>query len=210
MTKKKGVFIVLDGLDGCGKGSQALKLMAYLFTKDKRNHVFLTREPYNSEHYDEIRRILKESKNPRDNAELLAELFVKDRRVHVKLIEWMLENGFLVIDDRYDFSTYAYQWAQGVPLKKLLDMHKGILAPDLTIILDVPANVAMERLAKDNGREYKEVFEQLSFQQELRKNFLALPAQMPGRNIVVVDGNRPFEEVAELIKVEVDKVLAAE
>jgi len=209
MACKRGKFIVFDGLDGCGKGSQLLRLHSYLFTKDKRNHVVATRNPYNSEYYDEIRRILKESSNPQENAELLADLFVKDRKVHARLVEFFLQEGFHVGCDRYKYSTLTYQQTQGIPLGRLVEMHKGVLVPDLAIILDVPAEVAMKRLAADEGREYKEVFEKLEFQEKLRSNFLALPDQLSGENLVVINGNRSFDEVFKAIRVEVDKVLAA-
>jgi dTMP kinase len=209
MERKRGKFIVFDGLDCSGKGSQAKKLHNYLFDKDKRNHVLLTREPYYSVYYDEIRKILKESKNPRDNAERLAELFVADRKEHVWFIERDLAAGIYVVCDRYKYSTLAYQQTQGVSLQRLIVMHEGVLVPDLVIILDVPAEVAIKRLAFDKGREYKEVFEEREFQEQLRNNFLALPNQLLEENIVIIDGDRSFEEVFEDIKNEVNKILAA-
>ena len=104
----KGKFIVLDGLDGSGKGTQVKLLANYFFDRDKKNHIFLTREPYNSEYYEEIRRLLKSGLNPHDNAERLAELFVADRRVHAALIESLLSQGIDVVSDRYKYSTLAY------------------------------------------------------------------------------------------------------
>jgi len=197
---KKGKFIVIDGLDGCGKGTQVKLLANYIFDNDKKNHVFLTREPYNSEHYGEIRRLLKEGINPKDNAELLTELFVKDRRAHAELIDNFLNRGIHVVCDRYKYSTFAYQQAQGVALKKLIEMHKGILSPDLTIIPDVPVDTILERIAKDGNRSHKEVFEQKDFQEKLRENFLALPTVLPDENIVFIDGNKSTERVFESIK----------
>ena len=208
MGKPRGKFIVFDGLDGAGKGVQAKKLHNYLFDKDKKNHVLLTREPYYSEYYEEIRRILKETKNPKDNAERLAELFVADRKEHVRVLERDLADGNQVVCDRYKYSTLAYQQTQGVPLGQLIKMHEGVLVPDLVLIVDVPAEVAMKRIAEDAGREYKEVFEDLEFQEQLRKNFLALPAQLPNERIIVVDGNRSVKEVFEDVKKEADKLLA--
>lgn len=209
MERKRGKFIVFDGLDGSGKGVQAKKLHNYLFDKDKKNHVLLTREPYYSEYYEEIRKILKESKNPRDNAERLAELFVADRKEHIKILKPDLKEGVHVVCDRYKYSTLAYQQTQGVPLEKLIKMHDGVLIPDLILIVDVPAEVAMKRIAEDAGREYKEVFEDLAFQEQLRKNFLALPKQFPEERIIVIDGNRSVLEVFESVKQEVDKLLTA-
>ena len=204
---KKGKFIILDGLDGSGKRTEAKLLVNYLFDRDKKNHVFLTREPYNSEHYEEIRRLLKSGLNPRDNAERLAELFVADRKVHVALIESLISQGINVVSDRYKYSTLAYQQTQGISLQKLIDMHKNILIPDLALIIDVPAEIALERIAKDDGREYKEVFEQKDFQEKLRENFLALPEQLLGEKIIIIDGNKQIEKVFEFVKKEVDKIL---
>ena len=205
--RRQGKFIVLDGLDGSGKGTQVKRLGGYLFDLDKMNHVCLTREPYRSEYYQEIRRILKESKNPRENAETLANLFVKDRRVHVRVIERHLEDGTHTACDRYKYATLAYQQTQGVPLERLIKMHEGILVPDLAIILDIPAEAALKRLVNDSGREYKEVFEKLDFQEKLRKNFLALPKKLPNERIVIINGNQTEDEVFEAIKAEVDRIL---
>jgi len=203
----KGKFIVLDGLDGSGKGTQVKLLANYFFDRDKKNHIFLTREPYNSEYYEEIRRLLKSGLNPRDNAERLAELFIADRRIHAALIESLLSQGIDVVSDRYKYSTLAYQQTQGISLQKLIDMHKGILIPDLTLIIDTSAEIALERIIKDEGREYKEVFEQKDFQEKLRENFLALSKQLPDEKIIIIDGDKPIAKVFESIKKEVEKIL---
>lgn len=203
----KGKFIVIDGLDGCGKGTQVKLLAEFIFDRDKKNHIFLTREPYNSEYYAEIRRLLKEGINPKENAGLMAKLFVKDRKIHAELIENFLNCGIHIVCDRYKYSTLAYQQTQGVPLKKLLKMHKGILIPDLAIIIDMPAEVALKRVAKDNNRRHKEVFEQKDFQEQLRQNFLALPAVLPDEKIVIIDGNKPVDKVFKFIKKEANKFL---
>ncbi|PIY59718.1 dTMP kinase [Candidatus Wolfebacteria bacterium CG_4_10_14_0_8_um_filter_37_11] len=203
----KGKFIVLDGLDGSGKGTQVKLLANYFFDSNKKNHIFLTREPYNSEHYEEIRKLLKSGLNPRDNAERLAELFVADRRVHAALIESLLSQGIDVVSDRYKYSTLAYQQTQGISLQKLIDMHKGILIPDLTLIIDTLAEIALERIIKDEGREYKEVFEQKDFQEKLRENYLAFSEQLADEKIIVIDGNKSIAKVFESIKKEVEKIL---
>ncbi len=204
---KKGKFIVLDGIDGCGKGTQVKLLANHLFNGDKKNHIFLTREPYNSEYYAKIRQLLKEGINPKDDAEVLTELFVKDRRVHAELIGDFLSCGIHVICDRYKYATLVYQKIQGISFEKLLEMHKGVLAPDLALIIDVPADVALERVEKDGNRSHKEVFEQKDFQEKLRRNFLALPAALPDEKIVVIDGNKPVGEVFEDVKKAVTPLL---
>ncbi len=207
--EKRGKFIVFDGPDGCGKGTQVMRLASYIFNKDKSNSIFVTREPYRSRYYQEIRRMLRESADPKENAETFARLFVEDRKVHAGLIERHLRDGDFVISDRYKYSTLAYQQTQGIQLTKLIEMHEGILVPDLVFLIDVPAEIAVERLAKDTGREYKEVFEKLEFQKKLRKNFLALPKQLPNDRIVVIDGTGSVPEVFDAIRSEMDRILTA-
>lgn len=202
-------FIVLDGVDGSGKDTQAKLLNNYLFDKSKAEHPWLTREPYRSKFYDEIRRILKEGGDLKKLAWKLAKLFVADRRVHARIILRQLLWGHHVVCDRYKYSTLAYQQTQGIPLKKLIAMHRGILVPDLVIILDVPIDVALERIKKDikGGKRYKEMFEQKDFQEQLRKNMLALKRQLPRERIVIINGNQPVEKVFEAIRKEADKII---
>lgn len=209
MKQTLGVFIVLDGVDGCGKGTQAKLLANYIFDKSKDNHPWLTREPYRSRFYQEIRRLLKSGTDPKANAMRLARLFVANRRVHARIIKRLFQMGINVISDRYTYSTLAYQWAQGMDLKKLIKMHKGILVPDLAIILDIPVKVALKRVAAEvkSGKRYKEVFEKLEFQERVRKNFLALPKYLPNERIVIINGNQSKEKVFRAIRKEVDKLI---
>lgn len=204
---KRGKFIVLDGVDCSGKGTQAKRLAEQLFGENKFNHSFLTREPFNTSYTREIRRILRESQNPKENARTLMELFLKDRRVHAELIEILLSYGVHVVSDRYKYSTLAYQQTQGIPLEELIEMHEGLLVPDLTLVLDVPVEVVLKRLAKDTGRAYREVFEKQDFQSELRQKFLALPAVLSKEKILIIDGDRPEREVFTDIWKEVLKIL---
>lgn len=203
---QRGKFIVLDGMDGTGKGTQVKLLAGHLFDCEKRNHIFLTREPYISEFHDEIRRILKESVNPRDHAEELTELFVKDRRVHAEIIGSLLTKGILVISDRYKYSTLAYQQTQGASLQKLIALHKDILIPDLVLIIDAPTEIVLWRIDGDQERKHKEIFEQKDFQEKLRENFLELPWHLPEEKIVVIDGAGFVDEVASAVRKEVDKL----
>ncbi|MEM4282156.1 MAG: dTMP kinase [Candidatus Woesearchaeota archaeon] len=205
-TSKCGRFIVLDGIDGSGKSMQAKALACYLFDKSKEYNVLLTREPFNSDYCAEIRRLLKEGKTPYENAEKLTELFVADRKLHAGLIAKCLSAGVHVVSDRYKYSTFAYQQAQGLNLDRLIEMHASLLVPDIAIIIDIPAKVALERIKDSPKRSYYEVFEALSFQEVLRQNFLSLRKSLPNERIVIIDGNKPAVEVFESIRKEVDKL----
>ncbi|MCK4521007.1 MAG: dTMP kinase [Nanoarchaeota archaeon] len=202
----KGKFIVIEGIDGCGSTTQSHKLAQYIFDKDKKNHVVLTREPANSEYMVKIRELLASNHDPKENAEEYTRLFVEDRKHHLKeLIEPALKYGSIIICDRYKYSTLAYQQAQGIELARLIDIHKGVLIPNLTIIIDVPVDVALERL--DNNKRPKEAFEEKDFMEKLRQNYLKLKQELKNENIVIIDGSKPIEVVFDNIKEEVEKVL---
>ena len=196
-----GTFIVFEGIDGCGKGTQAKMLVHYLFDRNKYMHVLLTREPGNSRFTREVREMMQKGTDAKANALVFTDLFVLDRKHHIdNIILPVLEYEGIVVSDRYKHSTLAYQQTQGMPLSSLMKMHGGMPVPDITFLLDLPAEEALKRVAKDKQREYKEVFEQLAFQEELRQNYLVLKRQLPDENICVIDATRPALEIFEQIK----------
>lgn len=203
---QRGKFIVLEGIDGSGKGSVGKMLASYLYDRAKSTHLFLTREPYDSPFLAEIRKLLKETSDPKENARQLAELFVKDRKIHAEVISRHLEEGTHVICDRYKHSTLVFQQAQGLSLNELIKMHDGVLTPDLTIILDVSEEVALKRILGDSKRTHLEVFERSEFLKKLRGLYLALPGQLPKERIVVVDGDGTPEAVFARVRAEVDQL----
>jgi len=211
--KFDGKFIVLDGMDFSGKGTQVRNLVTYLMDhpQDRTNKlitVVATREPYNSPFTPNIRHILQTEKDPLAQAHKLADLFVADRKYHDdKLIRPALLRGDVVVSDRFKFSTLAYQWMQGVPLERLLEMHRGISVPDLTFLVTIPAAVALERKAAARGKSPDEMFDQLGAQEKLRENYLALPEILKGERIVVIDGVNSREETSDIIKSHVDALL---
>jgi len=145
------MFIVFEGIDGCGKTTQILKLVDYLHKKDKHSHIILTREPYKQK---EIREILKSNNNPYSEKEKLTELYINDRKKHIEeLIKPALEKNFIVISNRYKYSTICYQSAQGQEMKKelnnLLEQHKNMLIPDFVFIIDTPTEIAIKRMAAE-------------------------------------------------------------
>jgi len=195
--QQKPLFITFEGIDGCGKSTQVHKFTEYLAGLSKYNHILLTREPYKSR---EIREILRQDPDPYSQARKLAELFLNDRTEHLqKIIHPALNSGIHVISDRYKLSTLAYQSTQGIPVGELIKMHSGLLAPDLTFIVDVPVEVAVKRMKKDSRQEHK--FEaNLGFLTKLRQRYLELPSLLPEEKIVVIDGSKDVYEVFEQVK----------
>ena len=190
----KGLIIAFEGIDGCGKSTQVWKTAKYLFDKSKYNHVIVTREPYSDK---EIRKILHAESDPYSRAIELTKRYVEDRKLHVReLINPALEKCHHVISDRYSLSTFAYQQTQGIPLKELIKMHENLPIPDVTFIVDVPAEVAIERMKKDEIRQTEQKFEKnIEFIKKLRENYLKLKDELKGYNIFIIDGRKSINEI---------------
>lgn len=193
------MFIVFEGIDGCGKGTQMQKLANYFSTKNKYNHLLVTREPYKVR---EIREILKLDEPPESKAEQLTNLFIQDRREHIQdLIKPALEKNVIVISDRYKYSTIAYQAAQGQDIQKLIGMHKEMPVPDFIFIIDTSVEESFKRMKKDEIRDEEQKFERSQeFQEKVRQNFLKIPELLPNENIIIINGNRTIEEIFEDVK----------
>jgi glycine hydroxymethyltransferase len=203
--KRRALFVAFEGLDGSGKSTQARKLAEYLFKEDKYNHVILTREPFKD---ISIRDIIKGDSNPMDDADKLADLFIADRKRHVdELIQPGLDSGCHVITDRYRLATIAYQSAQGLSIKEMIERHEGLPVPDLTFIVDVSPETAIKRMANEiRGREHK--FEKSSdFLGKIRGQMIKAIELLEDENIFIVNGEREIDEIFEEIKTIVTRKL---
>ena len=206
---KKGLFIVIDGIDGSGKSEIVKMLHNYLFSKSKKCRILTTREPTNGRYGTKIREMLRKEKDPNSSREKIMELFIKDRENHLKsAIEPFLKNGGsnelnIVLCDRYYYSTIAFQGAQGMGIKSLIKRNRGFRKPDIAFILDTEPSLALERI---RYRE-KEKFEQLTFMKKIRENFLKLPTLLKD-NIKIIDSNKSLKDAFESIAKEVDRILS--
>jgi dTMP kinase len=193
-------FIVIEGIDGCGSTTQTFLLANKIFENFKQHRVLLTREPTYGNHGAKIRQLLREGTDVKENGELFLELFVKDRKEHLAMFEGL---DAVVISDRHKHSTYAYQQAQGMNYDDIHQAHEGMRAPELTVIIDLPVDVAMQRM----DSKHKEVFDKdPGFLEKVRQNYLALANQLD-ENIVVVNGDDSKENVAEAVWKQVEKIL---
>lgn len=204
----KGVFIVVDGLDGSGKSEIVKLLHNYLFSKSKKYRILTTREPTSGKYGKEARNILANENDPKINSQNMLELFIKDREEHLKntILPFLNKSNDheanIVISDRYYYSTIAFQATQGLDMKMLVEINKEFLKPDIAFILDIKPNMALERIKTRK----KEKFEQLSFMNKLREKFLEMPELLKD-NIVIVDASKNLEDVFEEIRKDIDKVL---
>lgn len=185
------MFITFEGGDGAGKSTAVQSVATALASNGIR--AIVTRQPGDGPLGPSIRQLLLHREMP-----ALCELFLflADRNQHVeRIVRPALERGDVVLCDRYGDSTVAYQgYARGLDvalLKELNGLATGGLCPDLTLLLDLQAEVGLGRL-ESKDRLDKEA---LDFHRRIREGFLALAAEDPGR-WRVIDASRPASEVS--------------
>lgn len=199
----RGKFITVEGIEGVGKSTNVDFLASAI--KEQGFEVICTREPGGTPIAERIRQILLEhGEEPLpDIAELL--LFFASRALHISnKIRPALEAGKWVICDRFTDASRAYQGAgRGFDLQRinlLADWVQDELQPDMTLLLDAPAEIGMQR-AEQRGATDRLESEQISFYKRVRAGYLALAEAHPER-FCVVDAARPLPEVqASIAKV---------
>ncbi len=203
---KRGLFIVIEGPDGSGKSNQINRLHKYIKFLSKYNDVLTTHEPWKNE---ELKKILREEKDAYSSAEKSLELFIKDRKSHLcHLINPLLDVGGIIISDRYILSTYAYQQTQGVDFEKIWKKHQveNIMVPDLTFLLDINLETALERIRKRGEIPEKFEIDKEFIQRNIDKyRELAVMSKDKGiekilGRIEIIDGRKYKKEVFEQIK----------
>lgn len=184
-NNNRGFFIVLEGIDGAGKTSIAHRLSSFLV--EKGFDVHYTYEPYDTLYV----KALKSDYNMYRDAYLDALTYAADRLVHVRSdILPYLNKGYVVICDRYYYSSAAYQSAQGAPIEWVLEINRYAPKPDLAIYLDVNPEIGIKRREGLNTR-FPE-YEKLDFLYRVREKYLWLVEK---GYMVLVDANKEFNEV---------------
>jgi dTMP kinase len=199
----RGKFITLEGGEGAGKSTQAQRLADHL--RSLGVGVLLTREPGGSPGAEIIRHVLLSGAAKPLGAETEAVLFAAAREDHVKYaIEPALTAGKWVVCDRFADSTRVYQGALGKVdarfIRALERITIGELVPDITLVLDLPVDEGLKRLAQRRGDSKPDRFEaeDPEFHKRLREAFLVLARQDPER-CVIIDANRSIRKIAKEI-----------
>ena len=196
--KNKGYFISFEGIDGSGKSTQIQKLAEFLEARDF--DIVITREPGGSIGGEEIRNLLLQGNVDRWSPETEILLFTAARRDHLeRIILPALEEGKIVICDRFTDSTRMYQGMRGVNLRNLVDtLNEKVIKfdPDLTIVIDVNPEISLKR-AKSR-KTVEERFEDfgVDLQMKMRKGFLELAKEF-GNRIEVVNGKQSIDKLAQ-------------
>ena len=195
-TKTKQAFITIEGNEGVGK-TTAIKYIKKILKLNDCAYV-LTREPGGTEIAEKIRQLLLNHYDEKmaNDTELL--LLFAGRAQHLQsLILPALEEGKWVISDRFTDASFAYQGgARGILMQRieaLADWVQGDLWPELTILLDAPVDIALERVAKRGAKDRIEQ-EAVDFFEKVRQSYLDLAKKYPER-YVLVDASQNQQKV---------------
>ncbi|MEW6201997.1 MAG: dTMP kinase [bacterium] len=199
-----GLFLVFEGIDGSGKGVQCGRLYQFLISHGYET--IKTREPTDSQWGRKIAEIAaggRENISPQEELEF----FLKDREHHIhNVIQPSLNEGKIVVCDRYYFSTIAYQGALGIDtdyIRRLNEEQYRFPQPTRVFYLDVPPHIALARIAADRPNGANIGYEQLDYLQKVKAIFDSLDYPF----FVRIDGTQTPDETAEIIIAEVESLL---
>ncbi len=193
---KWGYFITFEGIEGSGKSTLARELYEYL--KANCFRVLMTREPGGTKEAEEIRQVLLKTGNNLDPVtELLLMLAARRENVYKKILP-ALRQTYIVISDRFDDSSFAYQgFGRGLELKFISRLNKvatGGLKPNLTFLVDIEPEYGFSR---KNSQELDRIEqEDLEFHTRVRRGYLIL-ARRAKKRIRVLDGKKSVDELKE-------------
>ena len=198
----RGIFITIEGPDGSGK-TTALQQVVPRLQQEMNRKVVATREPGGSPIAEKIRSLILDPSHTDMDSRTEALLYAASRRQHlIEKVLPVLESGDVIFCDRFVDSSNAYQgYARGIGEEGIREINQFAtegLEPDVTLYIDVPAEVGIQRIhANLDEREYNRLDqEKLDFHEKVRAGYQQLAKANPER-IVVVDGTMSREEVAE-------------
>ncbi|MEM1533329.1 MAG: dTMP kinase [Desulfurococcaceae archaeon] len=183
---KRGAIVAIEGLDGAGKTTVAKWLVGRLIEMGIKAEY--TYEPTDSKFVE----ALKSYSNVR-TPQLDALAYAADRLIHLyKVVIPLIDQGYVVVMDRYFYSSIAYQGAMGVPPSWIMDVNRYANPPDLAIYIDVDPEIGLRRVKSKNAARRFEEYESLKLLREARRIYLKLVEE---GLLVYVNGMRPLEEV---------------
>ncbi len=203
----KGIFITMEGPDGAGKTTQIRKLSEAL--QEQGYEVIITREPGGTAISEAIRGILldPEHKEMKSSTELLLYAAARAQLV-AEVIGPAVDAGKAVISDRFVDSSVVYQGiARGLGVETVYEVNRpaiGKYMPDVTILLDLPAEIGIAR-KKDQAELDRMEQESLDFHRKVAEGYRQLAARDPKR-IQAIDATLPIDVICDMIK---DKVYSA-
>jgi dTMP kinase len=206
----RGWFITIEGPEGAGKTTQAAALARHL--REAGLEVHVTREPGGTWLGERLREVLLARTESVALTDPLTDAFVFNaarRQLVTEVIRPALDAGGTVVCARFADSTLAYQgYGAGVPLERLRALEGAAtdgLKPDLTILLDLPVEAGLERVAPGDVTRFEAEFD-LAFHRRVREGFVALAHAEPDR-FEVIDASRPAGEVERAAAAAADRLI---
>ena len=204
----RGIFITMEGPDGSGKSTQIELLKKFL--EEEGYDTLITREPGGTEISEAIRKIIlnKDYVAMSPVTEML--LYASARaQLIAELVGPTLEEGKAVISDRFVDSSLVYQGiARGIGIEKVYEVNRlaiGEYMPDVTFLLDLPAEVGISR-KKDQKELDRMELESLEFHKNVAEGYRKMGRRFPDR-ITTIDATLPIDEISSLIKESVRDIL---
>ncbi len=207
----RGLFITLEGLDGSGKTTQIRRLAGWLKSRLNGEDPVLTRQPGGTETGDRIRALVLDSRSSQLAPMTEMALMFADRAQAIaEVIQPALEQGRIVVCDRFTDSTEAYQGGgRQLGSEPVLALHRllcGNLQPDLTLLLLPSLEVSLERARRRNKRVFEQEGadegrfeqEQAGFYRRVWEKYREIAEREPGR-VVLIEGDLSLDEVHDKI-----------
>ena len=195
----KGQFITFEGIDGAGKSSHVEWLAEALRLSGRVVHV--TREPGGTELGEKLRELLLNEPMHLETETLL--MFAARREHLARLIEPALARGEWVVCDRFSDATYAYQGGgRGLDRAKFLALEQWVhadLQPDLTLLFDLPLDVARERIVLANRNLDRFEQERVDFHERVRQAYLERAHASPAR-FRIIDANQSIDNIRKQLE----------
>lgn len=205
-----GKFITVEGIEGAGK-TTCMQVVTEVIEHQGINAIH-TREPGGTDLGEDLRSLLLGHKHTgmSDDAELLMMFAARAEHIAQK-IQPALDDGKWVLCDRFTDATYAYQgYGRGIPLEKIAGLEnwvQGELRPDLTLLMDLPVEVGMERAGKRSAPDRFEI-EAWDFFERIRQGYLSIAAEQPSR-VKVIDASQDLPDVQAQVRVAIEDFVNA-
>lgn len=200
-------FIVVEGLDGSGKTTVALRIIKYLNNKGIKK-IFTIHEPGGTLIAEVLRVLIKYGYGNEiiDNISELLMIYTARRQLLERVVKPALSQGYWIVGDRYDLSSHAYQGGgRKIDITLLHALSKLVtenLFPDLTFYLDIDPNISLMRIKNRNVLDRIE-HESLNFFKRVRSYYKKLI--LSEKNVVSIDASLPLEDMMLIIYMHLDQ-----
>jgi dTMP kinase len=205
--KRKGLFITFEGIDGCGKTTQAMLTYRYLVSKGL--HVMLFREPGSTAVAERIREVLLDRRLPMEDVTELLLYEAARAEITNRELRPVLVKGQIALCDRFYDSTTAYQgYGRKLDIRMVRALHRvavGSVVPDVTFLFDIDLKTAYGRRGENPDRLESQ---SKAFFNRVRRGFLEI-ARKERKRVKVIDASRSIEQVFDEVRKILDRKLRA-